>query len=344
MTRAFIRVAIAVLSLTGFAALSGSLAWAKVTVSPTKLSFGRVQVNKSKSMSVAVTGVGAKTHVTLSVGGPFTAKPTSFDIKPGVKKQVTVTFRPTKVDTFKNTLHVNSNLVSLTGDSFAPCNEETGNPPCYFIAIRLVDQFIPASSKAQPVADDLENHLKKLKKYTSPKDVFVYKKSDIHISLQVLELTSPMSSADEGRLKTAMTAVRAENKSLNICGPIMSGNFEVWPGNIVYHMTENGRLTGLMQSVIKNLDAQGLPHSKRQDFPKKGHYSVGSYKSGLRSYLDMHFKPFAGKEDTKSVHYMKHPSCQTFVPASLSLMIRLKNPPDVPNFQKHYHRDASYQL
>lgn len=221
--------------------------------------------------------------------------------------------------------------------------------PCYFIAIRLADQRLPDPAE-QPVVDNLAKHLQKLRTNTSTNKVYVYPNDDIHISIQLLSQTAPLNSTDQAKLDRAMAAVRTEYKKqlLDICEPAMSGNFEVKKkGFIVYHLASDGILTNLMNSVIDNLDAQGIAHDARTDFPGGGHCSVGNFdtsQSNVYKDLNTRFKPWNGQKDTKTVNYMRPPYCKTYIPTDLSLMIRDTNPPGTPAFAHHYRVDKSYPL
>ena len=229
-----------------------------------------------------------------------------------------------------------------------PCG---GSKPCYFLAIRLIDQ---RQNDEQPVVENLEKHLRKLRENTSPSKVFVYPNPEIHISIQLLTQTSPLTSDQQSKLDSAMAAVRSQYKTkpLNICEAVKSGQFHVQnDGYIVYRMNDPGSvLTKLMNSVIKALDKQNFDHNARQDFPDRGHYSVGSYDTSdpaVSKDLNTRFKPWDRnnpKQDTKNRFYMRAPYCTEVVPQSISLLIRDKNPPGVPPFGKHYRVEKSYPL
>lgn len=243
------------------------------------------------------------------------------------------------------------------------CKEGSQDKPCYFIALRLADQRIPAATPPeQPLIDNLATHLRKLKNDylrapLSPDNVSVYQNDDIHISLQLLTQTYPLNPAEQAKLDRAMAAVRAKYKTtlLNMCGEMLSGKFKVKEsGYIMYGLSKDTVLTGLMNSVITALDTQGVKHSDRKDFPKGGHYSVGNFdttQSTVYKDLNKHFKPWnKGQNDITDPnnpnyqYYMRRAYCTTFIPPDLSLMIRKKNPPGTRPFIHHYRVDKSYPL
>lgn len=234
--------------------------------------------------------------------------------------------------------------------------------PCYFIALRLADQRIPAVVPAeQPLIDNLAKHLSKLKNnlkgILSNKTVYVYQNSDIHVSIQLLQKTSPLSAADKTKLTLAMASVRSQYRStlLDLCEELKSGSFEVWKnGFIVYHIATDDRLTRLMKSVNTALKAQNISVSSRKDFPGGGHYSVGNFDTtGSAVYKDLntHFQSWDAQKNQKDktqgpayVYYMRPPACRTFIPPDLSLMIRDKNPAGAPPFARHYRVEETYPL
>jgi hypothetical protein len=89
---------------------------AKLTVSPTQLSFGTVRVNTTKSKTLKFTNKG-KEALKVVVGGlsaPYTVSPAgaSFTLLPKKSASVTVTYRPTAAVTSNATLPVYSTVPS----------------------------------------------------------------------------------------------------------------------------------------------------------------------------------------------------------------------------------------
>ena len=91
--------------------LSGSLAWAKIDVTPATLNFGTVVVGTSAVESVSVSGIGGasftKVNVTITGGSNCTVPKTPFWVKKGVTKSIDVTCTPTAVGPFTATLSFN---------------------------------------------------------------------------------------------------------------------------------------------------------------------------------------------------------------------------------------------
>ncbi len=114
-----LRQPLLVLGLLGVFLLSGSLAWAKITVTPSTIDFGSVQVGSSASATVNVKGTGGvpsnKVTVTIPSGQPFSATPSSFKVKKGKDVSVTVTFSPTTTGSASSNISFNSHEVTVVG-------------------------------------------------------------------------------------------------------------------------------------------------------------------------------------------------------------------------------------
>jgi 6-phosphogluconolactonase (cycloisomerase 2 family) len=124
-------------SLLGTFLLSGSLAWAKIDVTPATLNFGTVVVGTSAVESVSVTGIGEASYTKVNVtitgsGSGCTVPKTPFWVKKGVTKSIDVTCTPTAVGSFSVTLSFNKPhtvVATGVGVSSSPTPTSTGLTP-----------------------------------------------------------------------------------------------------------------------------------------------------------------------------------------------------------------------
>jgi len=99
-----------VVGLLGMFLSAGSLAWAKIAVSPPDLAFTPTTVGHPQQLNVTVTGTGSAVSTAVKVTEVptgFSATPTSFHVRKGNSKTVVVTFNPTTAGTFSGTIQFN---------------------------------------------------------------------------------------------------------------------------------------------------------------------------------------------------------------------------------------------
>lgn len=98
----------------------------KLSVTPTSISFGNVNVGSSSSQTVTVSnpGQGTLTIAPITAPSPFSVSGCTSGVASGGNCSLTVTFAPTSVISYGNTFTINSNggsqIVSLTGAGVQP--------------------------------------------------------------------------------------------------------------------------------------------------------------------------------------------------------------------------------
>ncbi len=115
--------------------LSGPTAWAKDRHCPvpSTINFGSVTVGQSASATVTVVGIGGakrtKYTVVVPPGTPFTATPTSFTVRKGKSKNVTITFSPITPGPASTNISFNACEVTVVGIGIIPATATPTSTP-----------------------------------------------------------------------------------------------------------------------------------------------------------------------------------------------------------------------